>query len=950
MNGHPIGTGGGGTEGGAIPYVDLPAEILGGGRVQLARDVTRIGRSDHSEIAINSSHVSRHHAEIVRTSEGCRVVNRSRKNPVQVDGVVVTEAQGVLVRDGARLRFPGGLELVFRDGRNPGIDPPTGEFPAVVATGMTDAVAAPAPQVAELAPPPPAMPAPAVPIPSAPRVPSRKPASTRTRQALFAMGVQVALMLAMGAYLRWGLDDPAALVPDVPAASPIARGAPIAMPFDHDDPATPVLPDPTSDPVADQLAQRLAILEAESDFARELARLGQMPARETPPPDATPPDDPTSQPPAPPPAPPTDPSAPPTKTPPVSPPPDQDPPAPRPDPPLPPRRDPLVAKAPVLRGASGELDRATVRLYDLAAIIPAFADHACPRIAPPKDDGSRDPDRLVIWVCDTGPKTTAELDVLARLVGKHFTGRARVSHTLVPVAAEPRFGAPGNVDALVASFGAAKGQADRSIHDLVRAAGKAAAHYRDWPDRLVVLFSADNGDVEAAVETVGTYLRKAHVPLFPIVPGAALSCAFWWRHPGDPSIALAHRLELIPASAESAVVELPWGLVTMPVDPQATVSAGFAPHAWGRLAASTGGAAYLYAKDAQAQSYCALVGCGLCAAKGMDHECDACYAEERLAGLEPTAMSRGWYAGRLDECRAAQVLRQVWEGGARARVFGARPPDGPGPTPAYAAEVAKEREADAKLDPGVRALIEAFNQAPSRPRGNPGRVAIKARQLADFRERVEAQREALRVLGSRLASFAPSADVPPFQQRALAHANAAWVSVVASEFTLVQQLIALDGVAKAWTADVRVMGLEVCYDNFPLCHGARALLEVEWPGGPAYAEALGRYAKKVDPRQRALGATPWELAIRRAVIRRYDVVARPIELRDAEDAGDKGDKGDKDDKDDKGDKPDTNRPRTPPKTTMPKDPPETEAPPPTRPDGNTPTPGPTPTPTPRTGG
>ncbi|HLF92815.1 MAG TPA: hypothetical protein VJB14_05095, partial [Planctomycetota bacterium] len=299
----------------------------------------------------------------------------------------------------------------------------------------------------------------------------------------------------------------------------------------------------------------------------------------------------------------------------------------------------------------------TVRYRELSEIVDEIAKEA--------EKGEK---TLVVWLIDnaTALKASKHGEILSEALIRSF-GKPWVHHAVVAFAETPRVVLKPVNDSIKASTAIAA-LANQPPEDgvkncllNVREAAKLAASF-SAPKKFVVLFTPENADNEDDVEATLKALKG--VTFIPIVPEAIASDSYWEAclagvryFQGD--IEKFRKLPFKLKGAEGPYLEFPYEFPFEWIASTNTVPSGFAPWAVARLAAQTGGKAYLYNVDRSLKTFCGTYACLLCG--GGHKSCGAEYDVTKLKLTEPSLVSRAEYGQRRAKDRLTLANLAAWD-------------------------------------------------------------------------------------------------------------------------------------------------------------------------------------------------------------------------------------------------------------------------------------------------
>lgn len=368
-------------------------------------------------------------------------------------------------------------------------------------------------------------------------------------------------------------------------------------------------------------------------------------------------------------------------------------------------------------------------------------------------------------------------------------------------------------------------------------------------ERVLLLVSLDNGDVEDDVEQTASALRKAKVKVEVLTSEATLADCYWARH----NYQQAPRGTAL-TGADGAVIDLPWGWLFQVTPANEMTPAGFAMWGLSRLAAATSGRVFLHATSNQTGHQCGVF--SACLFCNGDHLApDDNWNSALVNQLAPLVTARNDVLGTMGSDPAYRAMIDTWRQAAEAGLVHGHPP--------------------------VR--VTGTSATPDRAR--PGRD-LDLTDSANFERSAKKAEEAAqraRVLAEQLQAQLGKLGAEQANPRALA---AAHYTVVLLQLTRVN-LLTFAGFCReiapqlfdkgapaplppevpSVDSDQRPVGIG--YSNLCLCHGVRPFYEIELPGGPALRRELEQLDALFTAFQQRYGQSQFGLALRRNGIARF---------------------------------------------------------------------------------
>ncbi len=363
-------------------------------------------------------------------------------------------------------------------------------------------------------------------------------------------------------------------------------------------------------------------------------------------------------------------------------------------------------------------------------------------------------------------------------------------------------------------------------------------------ERVLLLVTLENGDVEDDVEQTVALANRAKARIEVLTSEATLADCYW-----------AHRqYQEKPrgttlTGADGAVIDVPWGFLFQFPAANESTPAGYAMWGLARLAAATEGRVFLHAAAAQTAHDCAPVGSRCLFCTGDHLPPDGSWNSVLVAQLAPTTLSRDDTYAALGRDPAYRAMITTWRAAAEAGLIDSQP--------------------------GIK--ISTTSASPERSKSGRDlgllfsasfdRNAKRAEKAAEDAERLRDQ------LAEKIAGITPESASP----RGLA---AARYLVVLLQLTRVNLLL-----YAAWCRDIAPTLLDARGEPMPppevpaldddrrpsgigttrfcLCHGVRPFFDVELPGGAAVRAELEKLDGLFTAYQVRYGKSQFGYALRR---------------------------------------------------------------------------------------
>lgn len=377
----------------------------------------------------------------------------------------------------------------------------------------------------------------------------------------------------------------------------------------------------------------------------------------------------------------------------------------------------------------------------------------------------------------------------------------------------------------------------------------AAAFPGNAGERVLLLVTLENGDVEDDVEQTAAALHKAKVRVEVLTSEATLADSYWAARPYQEK-----PRGTTLTGADGAVVDVPWGWLFQFGSANEVTPAGFAMWGLSRLAAATGGRVFLHATATQTQHQCSVhARCLFCTGDHLppdDH-----WYEPLVDQLGPLAASRGDTYAALGADPFFRATVEAWRGAAEAGLVSSAP--------------------------GVR--VTSGSAEPDRAR--PGRD-LDLTDSASFErhaKRAEEAAQKAQQLGEQLQAKIDRIEAGKGMARGEAAARytrvllqltrvnlltfAAWCRETAPGLFGKDALVPILPEVPSVERDDRPSGIG--YSNFCLCHGVRPFFAVELPGKQALRPELEALDALYTAYQARYGKSQFGYALRRNGIAQF---------------------------------------------------------------------------------
>jgi hypothetical protein len=361
----------------------------------------------------------------------------------------------------------------------------------------------------------------------------------------------------------------------------------------------------------------------------------------------------------------------------------------------------------------------------------------------------------------------------------------------------------------------------------------AAATFQGAGERVLLLVTLENGDVEDDVEQTVAALQKAKASAVVLTSETTLADSYWAARPHQDKprgTALT--------GGDSAAIDVPWGWLFQITPANEQTPAGFAMWGLTRLAVATDGRVFLHASNAQTQHQCVYIArCLFC--NGDHLPPDEPWNETLQDQLAPLAVARDETLAQLGADPWFRAMAETWRAAADAGLVRGHP----------AFKLTTTAEAD---------RARAGRDLDLDGSGNFERAAKKADEAAAKCKQLAEQ------LAGKLDKIPAGTGLPREEAAArytrvllqLTRVNlvmfAAWCRDTAPALFAQDEKTLLPPEVPSIERDDKPVGIG--WSNLCLCHGVKPFFGVELPGGkdllPELVELdrqvtgfLGKYGK-----------------------------------------------------------------------------------------------------------
>ena len=492
---------------------------------------------------------------------------------------------------------------------------------------------------------------------------------------------------------------------------------------------------------------------------------------------------------------------------------------------------PLAAQTPPSSAADvTEEWRGLARLFD--------------RVIPPEDATSSEP-RSIVLLLDPTPALAATgiADALASALERHaaLLGRVKIGVSRVG-AGKPLLAPSEDTAAILAAVRTALTTNNDKIQNVYSELRDAALTLAARAgEHAILLATLDNGDAEDDLEATITRLCGTKTKLFVLAGESYLADNYW----GSVYVPVEKPKDTQMTGGDSAVIDVPWSWLFQLSSANEVTPSGFACYGLNRCAAGSGGRVWVYQPENAGKHECAYM--GMCLFCSDDHAPESeLYNRALIAPLAPSIAPRGEVLNQLGDDPAFKAVLNAWRAALGAGLVRGTPPKaghwtsidanssgrgtllftGPADRNAERAEAAI-KECDkilAALDAELGRVDTAKSSARSRAIGEYTRVMLEVTKT-----------NLVGYIGwcKEIAPRWFDRDAPAPQA---------------------PEIPAIHGEAR---------GVSIGWTNRSLCHGAKAFLEIELPGGERWKKQLLALDERIARFEERYTHTPYVTALHR---------------------------------------------------------------------------------------
>ena len=472
--------------------------------------------------------------------------------------------------------------------------------------------------------------------------------------------------------------------------------------------------------------------------------------------------------------------------------------------------------------------------------LPALFD----RVLAPDDPAGSEPRTLILLLDPTASlAATGFVDALSAALERNAALLGRVKIGVQRAGAEKPLLAPSDdaraiLGALRTAFATTSDKIENVYAGLRDAALSLAARAGE---HAVLLATLDNGDAEDDLEATIARLTGTKTRVFVFAGEAFLADTYWVNE----VVPHEHPKETQLSGGDSAVIDVPFNWLFQLSSANEMSPSGFACYGLNRIAAGSGGKVFVYTPSNAGTHSCAIWGsCLFCT---NDHAApDETYFRARLAPFAPSVAARPEVLTVLGEDSAFKAVLVAWRAALQVGLL-----RGGAPKAGHATSVDSnafgrgnllltgpiDRNAE-RAESSIKELdriVTAFEA--DLKRVDASKSSARSRAIADY------TRLMLQVTKTNLVTYA------------------GWCREVAPrwfdkdpEVPAPPELPGIRGEAR---------GVTIGWTNRSLCHGAKAFLEVELPGGERLKKELGQLDALLGPYTERYAHTPYLVALHR---------------------------------------------------------------------------------------
>ncbi|MBL8751735.1 MAG: hypothetical protein JNK15_00430 [Planctomycetes bacterium] len=195
----------------------------------------------------------------------------------------------------------------------------------------------------------------------------------------------------------------------------------------------------------------------------------------------------------------------------------------------------------------------------------------------------------------------------------------------------------------------------------------AAASFTGAGERVLLLVSLENGDVEDDVEQTVAALQKAKARAVVLTSETTLADSYWAARPHQE-----RPRGTTLTGGDGAVIDVPWGFVFQIAPANEQTPAGFAMWGLTRLSAATDGRVFLHSSSASTQHQCAyLARCLFCSGDHLPP--DEPWSDALQDQLAPLSTSRTETLAQLGADPWFRAMAETWRAAADAGLVRGHP-------------------------------------------------------------------------------------------------------------------------------------------------------------------------------------------------------------------------------------------------------------------------------------
>ncbi len=465
------------------------------------------------------------------------------------------------------------------------------------------------------------------------------------------------------------------------------------------------------------------------------------------------------------------------------------------------------------------------------------------RVIPPEDATGSEPRTLLLLLDPTASLASAGIaDALAAALERHAALLGRVKIGVCRTGSDKPLLAPSeDPAAILAAVRAALASPNEKIQNVYQSLRDAALSLAARSgEHALLLATLENGDAEDDLDSTLARLSGTKTKLFVLAGESYLADSYWAAYPVQE-----HPKDTQLDGGDSALIDLPWGWLFQLTTANEVTPSGFACYGLSRCAAGSGGRVWVYQPENAGKHECMVYGsCLFCAG---DHAPeDELYNRALIAPLAPSLAARGEVQNQLDDDPAYKLVLEAWRAALQAGLLRGAPPrggrwtgvdNGASSRGALLFSGPPERNAE-RAEAGIKdceRILATLEQALARVDG--AKSSPRAKAVAEF------TRVMLQLTKTNLVGYA------------------GWCREIAPRWFDKDAPAPPPPELPGVRGDTR--NVTIGYTSRSLCHGAKAFLEIELPGGERFQKELLALDARMASFEERYAHTPFVTALHR---------------------------------------------------------------------------------------